>query len=136
MTDYQNPAWTEQSRFRGSLDDVIIVPLVSITLAANKLLRFVVSILIRLFDYAFPLAMQIIGFRSSRPGFLAMSSLVSYTVRCASFPFPRRNVISGADRSAGAGRGSGGRLAIGRSNKLYMTALKTAWHGCFENAGI
>ena len=60
MTDYQNPAWTEQSRFRGSLDDVIIVPLVSITLAANKLLRFVVSILIRLFDYAFPLAMQII----------------------------------------------------------------------------
>ena len=60
MTDYQNPAWTEQSRFRGSLDDVIIIPLVSITLAANKLLRFVVSILIRLFDYAFPLAMQII----------------------------------------------------------------------------
>jgi len=60
MTDYHNPAWTEQSRFRGSLDDVIIIPLVSITLAANKLLRFVVSILIRLFDYAFPLAMQII----------------------------------------------------------------------------
>ena len=60
MTDYRNPAWTEQSRFRGSLDDVIIIPLVSITLAANKLLRFVVSILIRLFDYAFPLAMQII----------------------------------------------------------------------------
>jgi hypothetical protein len=60
MTDYHNPAWTEQSRFRGSLDDVIIIPLVSITLAANKLLRLVVSILIRLFDYAFPLAMQII----------------------------------------------------------------------------
>jgi len=60
MTDYDNPARTEQSRFRGSLDDVIIIPLVSITLAANKLLRFVVSILIRLFDYAFPLAMQII----------------------------------------------------------------------------
>ena len=35
MTDYHNPAWTEQSRFRGSLDDVIIIPLVSITLAAN-----------------------------------------------------------------------------------------------------
>ena len=60
MTDYHNPAWTEQSRFRGSLDDVIIIPLVSITLAANKLLRLVVSILIQLFDYAFPLAMQII----------------------------------------------------------------------------
>jgi hypothetical protein len=60
ITDYHNPAWTEQSCFRGSLDDVIIIPLVSITLAANKILRFVISILIRLFDYAFPLAMQIV----------------------------------------------------------------------------
>ena len=34
MTDYHNPAWTKESRFRGSLDDVI--------------------------DYAFPLAMQIL----------------------------------------------------------------------------
>ena len=60
MTDYHNPAWTKESRFRGSLDDVIIIPLVVVALAANKILRFVLSILMRLLDYAFPLAMQIV----------------------------------------------------------------------------
>jgi len=60
MTDYRNPAWTEESRFRGGLDDVIIIPLVFVTLAANKILRSILSILIRLLDFAFPLAMQIV----------------------------------------------------------------------------
>lgn len=60
MTDYHNPAWTEESRFRGAFDDVIIIPLVFVTLAANKILRFILSILMRLLDYAFPLAMQIV----------------------------------------------------------------------------
>jgi hypothetical protein len=60
VTNYHNPAWTEESRFRGALDDLIIVPLVFVTLAANKILRFVLSILMRLLDYAFPLAMQIV----------------------------------------------------------------------------
>jgi hypothetical protein len=56
MTDYHNPAWTEESRFRGALDDVFIIPLVFITLAANKILRFILSMM-RMLDYAFPLAM-------------------------------------------------------------------------------
>jgi hypothetical protein len=60
VTDYRNPAGTEESRFRGALDDVIIIPLVFVTLAANKILRFILSILMRMFDYAFPLAMQIV----------------------------------------------------------------------------
>jgi hypothetical protein len=60
VTHYHNPAWTEESRFRGALDDVIIIPLVFVALAANKSLRFILSILMRLLDYAFPLAMQII----------------------------------------------------------------------------
>ena len=60
MTDDRNPAWTDKSRFRGALDDVIIIPLVSVTLVAIKILRFIISILMRLLDYAFPLAMQII----------------------------------------------------------------------------
>ena len=60
MADYHNPAWTKESRFRGALDDVIIIPLVFVTLAANKILRFILSILMRLLDYAFPLAMQIV----------------------------------------------------------------------------
>ena len=60
MTDDRHPAWTEESRFRGALDDVIIMPLVLVTLAANKILRFILSSLMRLLDYAFPLAMQIV----------------------------------------------------------------------------
>jgi hypothetical protein len=60
VTHFHNPAWTEESRFRGALDDVIIIPLVFVALAANKILRFILSILMRLLDYAFPLAMQIV----------------------------------------------------------------------------
>jgi hypothetical protein len=60
MTDYHNPAWTKESRFRGTLDDVIIVPFVVVALTASKILRFTLSILMRLLDYAFPLAMQIV----------------------------------------------------------------------------
>jgi hypothetical protein len=60
VTHYHDPAWTEESRFRGALDDVIIIPLVFVALAVNKILRFILSILMRLLDYAFPLAMQIV----------------------------------------------------------------------------
>jgi hypothetical protein len=60
VTDCRHPAWAEESRFRGALDDVIIVPLVVFALAANKILRFVLSILMRMLDYAFPLAMQVV----------------------------------------------------------------------------
>jgi len=60
VTHDHDPAWTEESRFRGALDDVIIIPLVVVALAANKILRFILSILMRLLDYAFPLAMQIV----------------------------------------------------------------------------
>jgi len=54
-----NLAPTNESRFGAAIDDVIIIPLVFIALAANKSLRFVFLILIQLF-YVFPLAMQII----------------------------------------------------------------------------
>jgi len=60
MTDYHNPAWTKKNRLRGTLDDVIIIPFVIFALAASKILRFMLSILMRLLDYAFPLAMQIV----------------------------------------------------------------------------
>lgn len=60
VTRYHNPAWTEDGRLRAALDDVIIIPLVFVTLAANKILRFILSMLMRLLDYAFPLAMQLV----------------------------------------------------------------------------
>lgn len=60
MTHDHDPARTEQSRFSGAIDDVIIIPLVIVALAVIKILRFILSILMRLLDYAFPLAMQIV----------------------------------------------------------------------------
>ena len=60
MAHYHNPARTEESRFRGALDDVIIIPIVLVTLALNKILHFILSILMRLLDYAFPFAMQVV----------------------------------------------------------------------------
>src|SRR5215472_9099729 len=60
MTDHDDSACTSESRFRAGLDDVIIIPLVCVALAANKSLRLIFSILVRLFDYAFPFAMQAI----------------------------------------------------------------------------
>jgi len=60
MTDDHEPAWSEESRFRGALDDVIIIPFVLVMLAAGKSLRFILSLLMRLLDFAFPLAMQIV----------------------------------------------------------------------------
>src|SRR5215207_10622656 len=62
VTDHHDPAWTDESRFRGGLDDAIIIPLVLVVLAANKILLFILSILMRLLDYAFPLGMQIVWF--------------------------------------------------------------------------
>ena len=46
--DCPNPAWTDEGRSRGALDDVIIDPLVRAALAANKILHFILSILMRL----------------------------------------------------------------------------------------
>lgn len=45
---------------RGALDDVIIVPLALIAIAANKILRFIIAVLMRLLDYTFPLIMEIV----------------------------------------------------------------------------
>src|SRR5262245_51320403 len=60
MTDYRNPAWTDEGRFRGALDDVVIIPLVCVALVASKFLRFILSMLVRLLDFAFPFAVQIV----------------------------------------------------------------------------
>lgn len=59
MTDEHNPVGPEESRFRGALDDVIIIPLVLSALAADKILHFLLLMLMRLLDYAFPFALQI-----------------------------------------------------------------------------
>jgi hypothetical protein len=60
VTHYHRPSSTEDGSFQAALDDVIIVPLVFVTLAANKILRFILAILMLSLDYAFPLAMQLV----------------------------------------------------------------------------
>ena len=60
MTHYHGPAPGEEGPFRGALDDVVIIPLVVVLLAAAKGLRLILSILMRLLDYAFPFAIQIV----------------------------------------------------------------------------
>jgi hypothetical protein len=50
----------ESRGFRRGIDDVMIVPLVWAALAVNKTVRFLISILVHLLDFAFPLAMQLV----------------------------------------------------------------------------
>ena len=60
MIDYHDPAWTDKGRFRGGFDDVIIIPLVALALVVNRIVRFILSLLIRLLDFAFPFVVQIL----------------------------------------------------------------------------
>jgi hypothetical protein len=49
-------------RFDPGVDDVVILPLVFIALAAKKLLQAAISILVHLLDYAFPILLQAMRF--------------------------------------------------------------------------
>jgi hypothetical protein len=60
MTDHPKAALVRDGRFRGGFDDVFIIPLVAVALIANKILQFILSVLIRLLDFAFPFAVKIV----------------------------------------------------------------------------
>ncbi len=60
MTDHDHSASIRERRFRGAPDDVFVIPLVIVALAAGKTLRFILSMLMRLLDFAFPLAVQLV----------------------------------------------------------------------------
>jgi hypothetical protein len=51
-----------QRRFGAGLDDLIIWPLVLIAFATQRALRKIVSLLITIFDYAFPILLQLVRF--------------------------------------------------------------------------
>jgi hypothetical protein len=53
---------TAQVRFGAGIEDVIILPLVLIALAAKKLFHVTLSILIHVLDYAFPIFLQLVRF--------------------------------------------------------------------------
>ena len=51
-----------QRRFGAGIEDVIILPLVLVALAAKKLFQAALSILIHILDYAFPILLQLVRF--------------------------------------------------------------------------
>jgi len=55
-----HPSGLEGGAFRGGIDDALLVPLAVLTLAANRLARFLVSTLVRILDFVFPFAIQIV----------------------------------------------------------------------------
>jgi len=59
VTSYLHAARTEDDRFGAALDDLIIVPLVVSILAVIKILRFLLLLLVRLLDFAFPIVLQL-----------------------------------------------------------------------------
>ena len=83
MTDDHDPAWTDENRFRGALDDVIIIPIVCVALVASQILHFILSILMRLLDYAFPFVVRIVWLPLFAARLLGnvVVALVSNTVR-------------------------------------------------------
>jgi hypothetical protein len=92
--------------------------------------------LMRMLDYAFPLAMQIVWLPLFAAKVLGdvIVTVINGALRFLPLSEAKRRQWSRSIRRNWLC--SGGRLAIGRSNKLYMMRLKAAWHGCSENAGI
>ena len=125
VTEYQSPAWTKASRFRGGLDDAIIVPLVIVGLAANKILRLVLSILMQLLDYAFPLAVQIVWLPLFAAKVLGnvIVTVINGTVRVLPVSETKRRAWSRSIR----------RNWSWLRDKLSYRAFEQALHDAFEN---
>src|SRR5262249_27409705 len=57
----QTPA-SEQSRYYAGLDDLVILPLAAIAVAMRRVGRDLLSALVQLLDWAFPILLQIVRF--------------------------------------------------------------------------
>ena len=137
VTHYHHPSSTDNGSFRAALDDVIIIPFVFVGLAASKILRFILSILMRLFDYAFTLAMQLVWLPLFAAKVLGdgIVAIINGVLHFLPLSETKLRQWSETDPPK-VGRGSDGRLATGLSNMLCILPLKAAWHGCSENAVI
>ncbi len=111
-------------RFGAGFDDVVIVPLVLLAVAAKKLLKATLSILIHILDYAFPIFLQLVRF----PLFTAsiVGDGVAALVRGAVGCLP----ISGMKREAW--RASISRRWSWLRQKISYQAFEHAVHHAFE----
>ena len=104
MADHPKETSTDEYRFRWAIDDVIIVPLVFVALAAGKILRFILSILMRLLDYAFPFAIQIVWLPLLAPRILGdvivtlLGGALRFLEDDGRFPRQDEHIGSGIDR--------------------------------------
>src|SRR5438445_4257311 len=57
--EHDSRTFRTEGGFRAGIEDAIILPLVMAALAAKSLSRAALSLLIRILDYAFPVAMQL-----------------------------------------------------------------------------
>jgi hypothetical protein len=95
MSDQQHGPSREPARrrFGAGLDDLVIWPLVLIAFAIRRVVRKIVSLLITIFDYAFPILLQLVRF----PLFTArivgdgIVALLSGVVRFIPMPAARRD---------------------------------------------
>jgi hypothetical protein len=62
MSDDNNISVTAQRRFEFGLDDAIVVPLVAIGFAIKKLFQTLLSAVVHILDYAFPILLQLLRF--------------------------------------------------------------------------
>jgi hypothetical protein len=136
VTYYHSPARTEESRFRGALDDVIIIPLVFVALAASKILRFILSILMRLLDYAFPLAVQIVWlplFAARVLGNVIVTVIIAVLRFLPLSETKRRQWSMSIRRNWSWLRR---KISYRAFEHAVYGAFEVAWHGCSENADI
>jgi hypothetical protein len=111
-------------RFGFGLDDIVIVPLVALALAVQKLLRATLTILIHILDYAFPILLQVVRFPLYTLRILgdAIAALLKGVVRFLPMPDARRD----------AWRAFVSRHWSWLRQKLSYKAFEQAVHHAFE----
>jgi hypothetical protein len=124
MSDRQHGPSAQPARFSAGVDDLIIWPLVLIAFAALRVLQKLISLLITIFDYAFPILLQLVRF----PLFTArivgdgIVALLGGVVRFIPMPAAQRD----------AWRSLVGRSWAWLREKFSYKAFEEAIHHAFE----
>jgi hypothetical protein len=119
----QNPA-SEQSRIYAGLEDLIILPLAAVLVAARRLGRDLLLALVQIFDWAFPILLQIVRFP------LFTIRIIGDGVAAALMGIVRLLPVSGEAREAWRQRVSEGWARL-RQTFSYR-AFEQALHHAFE----
>jgi hypothetical protein len=136
VTHYHHPSPTDSGSFRAALDDVIIIPFVFVGLAASKILRFILSILMRLFDYAFTLAMQLVWLPLFAAKVLGDGIVAIINGVLRFLPLSETKLRQWSETIRRNWSWLRRKISYRAFDMLCILLLKAAWHGCSESAGI